>query len=93
MIKSLLFGALIAAVIGILVFVPAPRTHAATAYLMPGIAIGGALSVITPTKLVYWIDPDGGPPAFLVIAITWAFAFWTLVFGIVHRRLRHRGAE
>jgi disulfide bond formation protein DsbB len=93
MIKSLLFGALVAAVIGILVFVLAPRTHVVTAYLVPGIAIGGALSFITPTKVVYWLDPDGGPPAFLIIAIGCAFGFWTLVFGMIHRRLKHRGAE
>ena len=47
---------------GLLVFVLAPRTHAVTAYLVPGIAIAGALSFIVPTKVVYWLDPEGGPP-------------------------------
>ena len=92
MIKSLLFGALLATVFGLLVFVLAPRTHAVTAYLVPGIAIAGALSFIVPTKVVYWLDPEGGPPAFLVIAIACAFGFWTLVFGMIHRWLKHRGA-
>jgi hypothetical protein len=94
MIKSLLFGALVAGGIGVLIFVLAPRTHAVTAFLVPGIAIGGALSFITPTKIVYWLDPEGGPPAFLGIASACAFGFWTLVIGMIHRRLKkdHRSA-
>jgi hypothetical protein len=93
MIKSVLFGVLVSAVVGIVVFVVAPRTHVVTAYLIPGIAIGGGLSYIIPTKIVYWLDPEGGPRAFLVIVFACAFAFWTLLFGMIHRRhnRKHRG--
>jgi hypothetical protein len=85
MIKSLLLGALLAAVIGILALVLTPRSHVVTAYLLPGIVVGGALSFLIPTRAVYLIDPEAGPAVFLGIVIACSFGFWTLVCGMIHR--------
>jgi hypothetical protein len=90
MFKTLATGALLAVIVGVLVFVVASRTHVVTAYLLPGVAIAFVLSPVIPTKVVYWLDPEGGPPAFLMLAMTCAFLFWTLVFAGILRWRRAR---
>lgn len=91
--KDFAAGALFAAVVGMLAFVLAPRTHVVTAYLLPGMAIAGVLSPVIPTKVVYWLDPEGGPSAFLALTMTCAFVFWALVFAGILRWWRARTAS
>ena len=37
-----------------------------TAYLAPGLAIASVLSPVVPSVFLYWVDPEGGPWAFLL---------------------------
>jgi hypothetical protein len=77
-------GALLAFVIGLLVFVFGAQTDAVTAYLQPGIVLGGLVSHLIPTAVVYWVVPEGGPSAFLLIALACAFFFWSTLLGGIH---------
>jgi hypothetical protein len=88
--KTLATGALLAAVVAMLAFVLAPRTHVVTAYLLPGIAIAAVLSPAIPTKVVYWLDPEGGPLTFFALTMACAFVFWALVFAGILRWRRAR---
>jgi uncharacterized membrane protein YfcA len=67
-----------------------PPSFIAVAYLAPGFVIGAALGFMTPAKLVYWVDPEGGPTAFLIFAATYAFVFWTIVFAVIYRWRKRR---
>jgi len=42
-------------------FVLGAQTHFVTAYLAPGILVGGLFSPAIPAKFVYWVEPNGGP--------------------------------
>jgi hypothetical protein len=85
-------GALLALIIGMLVFGFGAQTVAVTAYLQPGIVLGGLVSPLVPTAVVYWVAPEGGPYAFLLIALACAFFFWSTLLGGIHyfwRRAKH----
>ena len=85
-------GTLLAFLIGVLVFVFGGQTVALTASLQPGLVLGGLISPLVPTPFVYWVEPEGGPNAFLLIALASAFCFWSTLLAGVHyfwRRAKH----
>ena len=82
---SVAVGVVASIMLGVLVFVLAPKTNFVRAYLAPGIVIGGSLSRFIPTRLTYWLVPEGGPDAFLMVATACASIFWSLVFAISYR--------
>ena len=91
-IRSAGTGTLLAFLIGVLVFVFGGQTVAVTAYLQPGVVLGGLISPLVPTAVVYWVEPEGGPNAFLLIALASAFFFWSTLLAGVHyfwRRAKH----
>lgn len=49
-------------------------------YLWPGMYIGGAATRIIPSQLIYALVPDGGGPAFVLIAASSSIFFWTCLF-------------
>jgi hypothetical protein len=76
-------GALLAFLVVILAYVSG-SDNAITAYLQPGIVLAGFLSPLVPSAVVYWVEPEGGPYAFLLITLVCAFFFWTALLGAVH---------
>src|SRR2546425_816859 len=88
--RSALVGVSLALLLGLLMFVLGAKTHFVTAYLAPGILVGGLLSPAIPSKFVYWVEPDGGPTAFLLLAALSSVAFWSPLFGAVFYRRRSR---
>ena len=87
---SVAIGVIASITLGVLVFVLGPKTDVVTAYLAPGIVIGGWLSPFIPTPLTYWLVPEGGPDAFLLIVFVFSFFFWSVTFTIAHRYLDRR---
>jgi uncharacterized membrane protein YraQ (UPF0718 family) len=76
------------------VFVLGSQTHLVTAYLLPGVFVGGLLSRMIPSKFVYWIEPEGGPAAFLLLALLGSFAIWSTLFSaLYHYRRAFRGSS
>jgi hypothetical protein len=89
MLKSTGIGVFCAVVCAVLAFVIGSKTDVVTAYLAPGLAIVSVLSPVVPSAFVYWVDPDGGPWAFLVQALAWSLLSWSILFGVVyHHRQR-----
>ena len=56
----------------------------AKVYLWPGMYIGGAVAHIIPSQLIYALVPDGGGPAFVLIAATSSIFFWTCLFAGIY---------
>lgn len=52
----------------------------AKVYLWPGMYIGSAAARIIPSQVIYALVPDGGGPAFVLIAATSSIIFWTCLF-------------
>jgi hypothetical protein len=96
-IRSAATGALLALLAGILVFVLGSQTAAVTAFLEPGIIVGGFLSPFAPRAMTYWAEPEGGPYAFLFIVLFCAFLFWSTLLGRIHffcrRAQRHHSVD
>jgi hypothetical protein len=82
--KSAGFGALTSIALGVTVVVFGGQTAAVHAYLYPGVHMAGLVSPAVPTSLVYWIEPEGGPYAFLFLALVCAAVIWAVVFGSIH---------
>jgi hypothetical protein len=85
-------GALLALLVALLVFILGSQTAAVTAYLAPGIVLGGLVSPVLPSALAYSVNPEGGPEAFLLISLASAFFFWGTLLGGIHyfwRRAKH----
>ncbi|MCM0083044.1 hypothetical protein L4X63_15740 [Geomonas sp. Red32] len=55
-----------------------------TVYLWPGVYIGGAVARVIPSALIYALVPDGGGPAFLLIATTCSIFFWTCIIAAIY---------
>ena len=66
MLKSTGIGVFCAVVFALLAFTAGSKTDVVTAYLAPGLAIASVLSPVVPSAFVYWVDPEGGPWAFLL---------------------------
>src|SRR4051794_31505355 len=83
LVLSLVIGAVVSLVLfGITTLI---RGYAFLAYLVPGIATGMVWkrvipSQLIPSRLVYAISPEGGPTAFVGLAIGISAVFWTLLF-------------
>jgi len=82
--KSAGLGALISIALGVAVFVVGRHTSAVNAYLFPGVHMAGLVSPAVPTAWVYWIEPEGGPYAFLFLSLVCAAVIWAAVFGSIH---------
>ena len=86
--RSSLVGIVSAAVLGAVSSAVGGGTAIVTASLAPGIPIAGLLSPLLPSRTAYWIEPEGGPIAFLMLTLACAALFWSVVIGSVHHYLR-----
>ncbi len=88
--KSVLFGIVIALLLFVVAYILLPQTWITQAYLSPGLILGTIFLPVIPTKLVYWLVPEGGGPAFVLIGFVGAVLFWFLLFAILHYLWRTR---
>ena len=84
----------LSAALGLLVFILAPNTWAVSVYLWPGTYVAALLTRIIPNNLIYWLVPEGGPPAFLLLVLLGSFVSWAALLGLalpaVHLMVRRR---
>ena len=52
----------------------------AKGWLLSGIPLGAIHAYCVPLKIVRWIEPEGGPPAFQALVVIGAVLTWTIVF-------------
>jgi hypothetical protein len=72
-------GLCLSAAIGALVLFALPPGLASTVYLWPGTYIAPVLGKITPTSFLYWLVPDGGAPAYLLLIAIGALFSWAVL--------------
>lgn len=78
--KSAIVGIVLAISLGALAYALAPLFDAVGLYAAPG----GLLFPLVPNGLVYWIDPEGGPAAGVLLLMLCAGFFWTCLFGAAY---------
>lgn len=65
---------------GAAAFTLAPNTWVVSVYLWPGTYVGAALARLVSSSLMYFVVPEGGAPAFLLLVLIGAFVSWTILF-------------
>ena len=78
-----LLGIGVSAATGLLILRTLPQSWAAAVYLWPGNLAAPILGKIIPTAAVYWLVPEGGAPAYLLLILVGAFASWAALFTLV----------
>jgi hypothetical protein len=53
-------------------------------YLAPAGKVIVVVGPIIPDSVVYWLIPNGGAPAGVLLVVISAMFFWTVLFGGVH---------
>jgi len=82
--RSAVIGAVLAVAGFALAFALAPFFDAVILYIPPAAILVPVIGSLIPPKVGYWLVPNGGGPAGLLLIMISAFFFWTIVFGIVH---------
>lgn len=54
------------------------------AYILPAQMLIPLIEPLIPTTLVYWVVPDGGAPAGMLLIVFCVVLFWTLAFGVLY---------
>ena len=78
--KSAGVGILFAIALGVLAFSAAPFFDAVGMYFAPARLIAPVMMPIIPSRLIYWLVPDGGPPAAILLILVSATSFWSVLF-------------
>ncbi len=78
-----LLGVSLSAAVGALALFALPSTLASTAYLWPGNYAAPILDKITPVAALYWLVPEGGPLAYLLLIVLGPFFAWAVLFAAV----------
>ena len=82
--RSAVIGAALAIAGFALAFALAPFFDAVILYITPAAILVPVIGSLIPSKVVYWLIPDGGGPAGVLLIMISAFFFWTMVFGVAH---------
>ena len=77
--KSAIVGASLAITFGVLAYEVAPWIDAVSVYAIPGEMFLGLI----PSKMVYWLVPEGGPLA-AALSVPFAAGFWTVLLAGAH---------
>ena len=99
--KSAVVGTVAAVAVGVLAFALGPFFDAVGAYIGPAVLLLPVLGTVIPSRAVYWLTPNGGAAAGLLLILVCTLLFWTVVFGasyfawakLKHRRARYRGFD
>jgi hypothetical protein len=87
-------GVISSAASGLLVFILAPKSRAVSVYLWPGMHVAPLLARLVPIKIMSWVVPEGGPPAYLLLVLVGSFLSWAVLFGLatlaVHLMMRRK---
>jgi hypothetical protein len=83
--RSAIVGMLLAIAGFVLAFALEPLFGSAVmVYVAPAGMLVPVIGPLIPSKLLYWLVPDGGAPAGALLVGGCALFFWTIVFGLAH---------
>ena len=84
LLRSAAVGLVGAAGLGVLAFALARWFDAVRIYILPVWIVGPLVGPLIPTRIVYWLVPEGGAPAGLLFIMFCALLFWAVLFGGIH---------
>lgn len=92
LVKSCLLGIAGALALGVLAFAIAPFFRfPMEAYLAPSALLVPIFVPLIPSSVVYWLMPEGGAPAGVLLIVVSTLFFWSALFGIAsYFWLRHK---
>jgi hypothetical protein len=82
--RSVAVGIVLALALGALAFALARFFDAVGVYITPATLLEPVIEPLIPSAVVYWLVPDGGAPAALLLILVCTLLFWTTVFGVAH---------
>ena len=82
--RSVGVGILAAIALGALAFAAAPFFDAVAVYIAPAIFVAPVIGAVIPSRLVYWLIPDGGAAAGMLLILFSAVLFWSIFFGAIY---------
>lgn len=82
--KSAALGILAAIALGGLAFAAEPLFDAVGVYIAPARLTIFVVEPLIPSRLMYWLIPDGGAPAGLFLILVSAILFWGILFGAIY---------
>lgn len=88
-------GIIAALALGAVAFALSPFFDAVGVYIMPARLMVPVLGPVVPSRLTYWLVPDGGAAAGVLLIIASAILFWTICSGALYfawATSRHRRA-
>jgi len=77
-------GPVRAIALGAIAYAFAPLFDAVGVYIMPARLLVPVAGRIIPSQLIYWLVPDGGAAAGVLLILTSAVLFWTVCFGAIY---------
>ena len=67
-----------------------PRTWVVDLYLWPGAKLAPLLSEVVPSTVMYWLVPEGGAPAYLLLVLVASFFSWAALLALLSSIARGR---
>jgi hypothetical protein len=81
---SAVVGIFAAIALGGLAFAAEPHFDAVGVYFSPARLTIFVVEPLIPSRLMYWLLPDGGAPAGLFLILVSAILFWSIFFGAIY---------
>jgi hypothetical protein len=70
--------------LGAAAFALSPFFDAVGVYIMPARLMAPVLGPIVPSRLTYWLVPEGGAAAGVLLILASSVLFWTICFGVIY---------
>jgi hypothetical protein len=77
-------GMLFATAVGVFAYGLAPFFDPVGLYAAPSQILIPVIAPLIPSSVVYRLVPEGGAPAGVLLILTAAFIFWTVIFALAH---------
>jgi hypothetical protein len=82
--RSACFGIVAAIALGAVAFAVAPLFDGVAVYSAPARLVVPIIGPAIPSRLIYWLIPDGGAPAGILLILISAVLFWSTLFGATY---------
>jgi len=81
---SAIVGSGLAIATALVAFGLSPFFDAIGLYMAPAALLIPLIGPLIPDRLLYWVVPDGGAPAGVLLITFSTIFFWTLIFGVLY---------
>jgi hypothetical protein len=82
--RSACFGIVAAIALGAVAFAAAPLFDGVAVFSAPARLVVPIIGPVIPSRLIYWLIPEGGAPAGILLILIAAVLFWSTLFGATY---------